>query len=88
MSPTLFKVYVAETLKQWKRQVWGMIIQLTGDVGLYTYQFTDDQVLLANDKKDMEYMLGKLIEEHNKLGYKVNVVKMKYLYVGETQANP
>lgn len=40
-----------------------MGIQLT-DRPLYTLQFADDQVVIANDKYDMEYMMRKLIEEY------------------------
>jgi len=29
---------------------------------LYTFQFADDQVVLAGDKKDLEYMTRKLKE--------------------------
>lgn len=79
ISPTLFKIY--DALKIWKGKVHGMGIQLT-DRSLYTLQFADDQVVLANDKYDMEYMIQKLIEEYSKWGLSVNTRKTEYLCVG------
>lgn len=54
---------------------------------MYTLQFKDDQVIIANDKEDVEYMLQKLIEEYDKWRLKINKNKTKYLCVGETQEN-
>lgn len=87
VSPTLFKIYAAAALKQWKRKVRGMGIQLNDDMCLYTLQFADDQVVLANDKDDMEYMVRKLIQEYFEWGLAVNIDKTKYLCVGETTDN-
>lgn len=33
---------------------------------IYILQFADDQVVIANDKDDMQYMMRKLIEEYDK----------------------
>jgi len=35
------------------------------DITLYTLQFADDQVVLAGDKEDSEYMPRKLRETRN-----------------------
>ncbi|XP_044745272.1 uncharacterized protein LOC123307119 [Coccinella septempunctata] len=81
LSPTLFKLYVAAALKQWKKKVRGMGIEL-GNMTLYTLQFADDQAVVSGDKDDMEYMIRKLIEEYEKWGLNVNLGKTKYLWVG------
>ncbi|XP_060517219.1 uncharacterized protein LOC132696423 [Cylas formicarius] len=44
--------------------------------------FADDQVIVANDKDDMQYMIQKLIEEYKEWGLIVNIAKTKYLCVG------
>lgn len=45
-----------------------------------TLQFTDD-------KEDMEFMLWKLIKEYNKWQLKVNLGKIRHLYVRKRQKN-
>lgn len=88
ISPTFFKIYVAPALKQWKQKVHPMGIQLTDDICLYTIHFAADQVVLTNDKDDMQYMLRKRIEEYNHWGLTVNIerpntfelVKSKTIY--------
>lgn len=81
VSPTLFKIYVAAALKKWKRKVHGMGIQLN-DRCMYTLQFADDQVVIANDKYDMQYMMRKLIAEYAEWGLSVNIEKTQYLCIG------
>jgi len=48
ISPTLFKIYIATTLKKWKKKVSDMDIELNNRY-LYTLQFADKQVIV-NDK--------------------------------------
>ncbi|XP_030760238.1 uncharacterized protein LOC115885465, partial [Sitophilus oryzae] len=43
---------------------------------LFTLQFADDQIIVANDKDDMQYMLRKLIEEYG-----------EYLCIGTQEGN-
>jgi len=54
---------------------------------LYTLQFADDQVVLAGDKEDLEYMTRKLKEIYEKWGLDMNLNKTKYLFTGETHNN-
>jgi len=49
---------------------------------LYTVQFADDQVVLAGDKEDLEYMTLKLKETCEKWGLDMNLNKTKYLCTG------
>lgn len=61
-----------------------MGIQLN-DTCIYTLQFADDQVVLAEDKEDLEYMTRKLKEEYEKWGLTMNLQKTQYLCVGADQ---
>jgi len=42
---------------------------------VYSHSFADDQVLLAQDHDDMEYMARKLKEEYEKWGLTINLEK-------------
>jgi hypothetical protein len=65
--------------------VHGMGIPLD-NITLYTLQFADDQVVLAGDKEDLEYMTHKLKETYEKWGLDTNLNKTKYLCIwGNTQ---
>ena len=44
---------------------------------VYSLSFADDQVLLAQDHDDMEYMARKLKEEYEKWGLAINLQKKK-----------
>ena len=50
---------------------------------MYTLQFADDQVVLAGDKEDLEYMTRKLTETYEKWGLDMNLNKTKYLFIGK-----
>jgi hypothetical protein len=45
------------------------------DTTLYSMLFADDQLLIAQDYEDLEYMTRKLIDEYELLGFKSNVKK-------------
>lgn len=63
ISSTLFKMYTSAALKMWKRKVHGMGMEFN-DGCLYTLQFADDQVVITNNKEDMEYVMRKLLEKY------------------------
>lgn len=50
---------------------------------IYTLLFADDQLVIAQDYEDIEYMTRKLIEEYNKWGLKINLEKTLYMSCGE-----
>jgi len=54
---------------------------------LYSVHFVNDQVVLADDKDDLEYMTRKLKEIYEKWGLDMNLSKTKYLYIGKTHSN-
>ena len=86
LSPTLFKIYLEQALKTWKRKCEQMGILLNDSI-LYTLCFADDQIILAQDYEDWEYMTRKLIEEYNKWGLEVNLKKTEYMCIGGEQQN-
>ena len=45
--------------------------------------FADDQVLIAQDHDDMEFMARKLKEEYEKWGLTMHLEKTKYICIGE-----
>lgn len=84
MSPTLFKIFLEKALSKWKLKCKGMGIPLNENI-LYTLSFADDQIVLAQDIEDLEYMTRKLVEEYEKWGLEVNLTKTKYMCIGGTQ---
>ena len=86
ISRTLFKIYIRKALEEWKLKCHGVGIPLENTT-LYTLQFADDQVVLAEDKEDLEYMTRKLIKTYEKWGLDMNLNKTKYLWIGGTQNN-
>lgn len=46
---------------------------------LYTIQFADDQLVIAQSKEDLEYMTRKLLKEYQQWGLTVNVNKTEYM---------
>jgi hypothetical protein len=47
--------------------------------------FADDQLLIAQDYEDLEYMTRKWIGEYELWGLKLNVKKNKYMAIGDNQ---
>jgi hypothetical protein len=61
LSPTLFKIYVEKTLNTWRRKYFGMGYNVDNTT-IYTLEFADDQVVIAQSKEDLQYMGQKLQE--------------------------
>jgi len=57
--------------------------QISNDRTLYTLYFADDQVVIAQDKEDLEYMTRKLLKEYEEWKLLVNRSKTKYLCIGD-----
>ena len=49
------------------------------DTHVYSLNFADDQVLIAQDHNAMEFMVQKLKEEYKKWGLTMNLEKTKYV---------
>lgn len=52
---------------------------------LYTLCFTDDQVVIAQDYEDIEYMTRKLFQEYKEWDLEVNLKKTEYVCIGGQQ---
>jgi hypothetical protein len=50
---------------------------------VYSLNFAEDQVVIAQDHDDMEFMARKLKEEYEKWGLTMNLEKTKYVSIGE-----
>ena len=85
ISPTLFKIHMLKALEEWKHKCCGMGIPLENTT-LCTLQFAGDQVVLAGDKENLEYMTRTLKETNEKWGLVMNLDKTKYLCFGESRA--
>jgi hypothetical protein len=53
------------------------------NIYVYSLNFADDQVLLAQYHDDVEYIARKLKEEHEKWGLAIHLEKTKYVCIGE-----
>ncbi|XP_060527378.1 uncharacterized protein LOC132702628 [Cylas formicarius] len=78
------KIYLEQALRIWKQKCRNMGIPLN-NANIYTLSFADDQVIMAQDYDDVEYMMRKLIEEYKKWGLEVNLPKTKYMCIGGAQ---
>jgi hypothetical protein len=58
-----------------------------GDQTIHYHLFADDQVIIAQDKEDAEYMTKKLIEEYRRWGLNVNTLKTEYSNIGSDIQN-
>jgi len=54
------------------------------DTTIYSMLSADDQVLIAQDYEDLEYMTRKLIDEYELWGLKLNVKKTKHIAIGDS----
>jgi len=69
LSPTLFKIYIQNALENWQKKCAKMGLEFQ-DTSIYTLPFADDQLLIAQDYEDLEYMTKKLIGEYEMCGSK------------------
>jgi hypothetical protein len=59
-------------LRNWKRGCQPMGIPIQNTQYVYSLNFADDQVLIAQDHDDTEFMARKLKEEYEKWGFTMN----------------
>lgn len=81
ISPTLFKIYIQQILKQWNNSCRGMGIPV-GNETVHSLLFADDQVIIAQCREDAKFMVRKLLEAFEAGGLKVNMSKTEYLVIG------
>jgi hypothetical protein len=78
LSPTLFKIYIQNALEKWQKKYAKMGLEIQNTT-IYSVLFADDQLLIAEDYEDLEYMTRKLIDEYELWSLKLNVKKTKYM---------
>jgi len=81
ISPTLFKIYVEKALNIWKRKCSGMGSNVDNTT-IYTLQFEDYQVVMAESKEDLVCMCRKLEEEYYKWSLIMKIAKKKIHVLG------
>jgi hypothetical protein len=79
----LFKIYIQKTLENWQKKCARMGLE-TQDTTIYSMLFADDQLLIAQDYEDLEYMTRKLIDEYELWCLKLNIKKTKYMAIADT----
>lgn len=52
-----------------------------GNDSLFTLYFADDQIVVAEDKDDLAYMVRKLKKKYELTGFTLNMSKCEYLIV-------
>ena len=67
LSPTLFKIYTQNALENWQKNCAKMGFEFQ-DMTIYSMLFADDQLLIAEDYEDLQYMTRKLIDEYELWG--------------------
>jgi hypothetical protein len=86
ISPTLFNIYLEQALGLWRRKCRSMGIPI-GDNTIYMLHFADDQLIIAQDLDDIEYLKRKLVEEYKKWRLEINLNKTHYMCVGQQQSD-
>jgi Reverse transcriptase (RNA-dependent DNA polymerase) len=86
LSPLIFNAYVEVVLREWKRSIGGMGIPINDETTLFTLSFADDQVVIAQDSYDLEFMIKRLYDTYKYWGLQVSLKKTEYLAVN-TDAN-
>jgi hypothetical protein len=79
ISPTLFKIYIDMSLRRLSQKCHTMGLPINQDYNLHNLLFAVDQVIIAQDTEDAEYMLRKLVEEYMKWGLQIHFGKTEYL---------
>jgi hypothetical protein len=63
-------------LGRWPQKCHTMGLPINQDYHLNILLFADDQVIIAQDNEDAEYMLRKLVEEYMIWGLQINFGKL------------
>ena len=78
MFPTLFKIYIHQILKEWNNSCRGMGISVGKEL-VHSLLFANDQVIMAQCREDVKFMVRKLLGAFEAGGLKVNMSKTEYL---------
>uniref|UniRef100_T1H9Z7 Reverse transcriptase domain-containing protein n=1 Tax=Rhodnius prolixus TaxID=13249 RepID=T1H9Z7_RHOPR len=67
------------SLKEWTKKCCKIGVQVGEGMYLHSLLFADDQVMIANDEEDINYMARNLAEEYRKWGLEINIEKTEYM---------
>ena len=56
LSPILFNIYLEKTLAHWKKSCGGMGVPIEENKFLFSLNYADDQVIIAQDAEDLEFV--------------------------------
>ena len=76
-------MYIQKALQNWQKKCTKMGLEIQ-DTTIYSMLFADDQLLIAQDYEDLEYMTRKLIDAYELWGLKLNVKKKLNIWPLET----
>jgi hypothetical protein len=82
ISPTLFKIYIQNALENWQKKCAKMGLEIH-DMTIYAMLFADDQLLIAQNYEELQYMTIKLIDEYELWG-----LKLTYLLTYSMEQSP
>jgi len=74
LSPTLFKIYIQNALENWQEKCAKMGLEIQ-DRTIYSMLFAYDQLLIAQNYEELQYMTRNLIDGYELWGLKLNVKK-------------
>jgi hypothetical protein len=71
----LFKIYIQNAFENWQKKCAKMGLKIQ-DRTIHSLLFADDQLLIAQNYEELQYMARKLIDEYELWGLKLNVKKL------------
>ena len=60
LSTILFNIYLEKTLDHWNKSCEGMEVPIEENKFLFSLNYADDQVIIAQDAEDLEFILKRL----------------------------
>ena len=74
LSPTMFKIYMDNALKEWTKKCEKMGVRLTNEKYIFNLLFVIDQVVIAQDEEDIEYLMRKLLDAYREWGVLTSIL--------------
>ena len=81
MSPTLFKIYIDVVLKEWVQQCGKMRVKI-GDKYPIHLLFEDDQVIMTQNKEDLQHVTKEALKACKRWDLKINFKKTECMTTG------
>ena len=75
LSPILFNTYVEKTRDHWKKSCQAMGVPIEESKCLCSLNYADDQVIIAQDAHNLEFILKRLNKAYKEGGLTINLIK-------------